>query len=154
MKWTAQDIGIYIKSKEYIDTAIMPLLPVTFGQDMKEAASRTEFITLLSAFLEREFAGRILLLPPFTYLKSEENEQANVMLKQWSKTMKDSGLPHVFYLTSETEWKLEEGNLDGTLLWVPALPIEQLDDSQKWAMVESQAKQLVNFFTQKWQENA
>lgn len=152
MKWTAQDVAIYIKSKEYIDTAIIPLLPVTFGEDMKGAASRAEFITLLSAFLEREFAGRLMLLPPFTYLKTDENEQAIVMLKQWSKLIQDNGLPHIFYLTSETEWKLQEGNLEGTLLWVPALPFEQLDDSQKWAMVDSQAKQLVNFFTQKWGE--
>ncbi|XJZ26035.1 YpiF family protein [Bacillota bacterium Lsc_1132] len=153
MKWVAKDIKMYMKAKEYIDTAVIPLLPVSFGQDMKETASMTEFITLLSALLERQFTGRILLLPPFTYLKADENEQAVSELKNWTETVKYSGFKHVFYLTSESRWKMLEDDLDGSLLWVPALPIDQLEDFQKWSIMESQAGQLFNFFTRKWQDN-
>lgn len=153
MKWAAQDIDMYIKAKEYVDTAVVPLLPVSFGEEMKESASMAEFITLLSVLLERQFAGRLLLLPPFTYLKTEGSEQSNQELKRWSDEVSNSGFKHIFYLTSDSEWKRYEEELEGSLLWVPALPFDQLDDSQKWSMVDSQVKQLLNFFTRKWHEN-
>lgn len=153
MKWAAQDIDMYIKAKEYVDTAVIPLLPVSFGEEMKEAASMAEFISLLSALLEKQFAGRLLLLPPFTYLKTEGSEQCNQELKHWSDEVTNSGFKYIFYLTSDSEWKRYEEELEGSLLWVPALPFDQLDDSQKWSMVDSQVKQLLNFFTRKWHEN-
>lgn len=46
-----------------------------------------------------------------------------------------------------------ENQLSGSLIWLPALPLEHLNDSQKISMIESQVKQLLKLFTQKWQEN-
>ena len=61
--------------KEYVDTAVIPLIPVSFGDENEtSAASMSEFITLLSTLLERQFTGRILLLPPFTYLTEDDYE--------------------------------------------------------------------------------
>lgn len=152
MKWAAQEVEMYIKSKEYVDTAVIPLLPVSLGENMKETAAMAEFITMLSVLLEREFAGRIFLLPPFTYMKDEANGPASSRLRQWSEEIKNSGFKHIFYLTSDSEWRMLEENFADSLLWMPALPIDQLNDSQKWAMMDSQVKQLLSFFTRKWRE--
>ena len=46
-----------------------------------------------------------------------------------------------------------KNKLDGSLIWLPSLPLEHLNDSQKISMIESQVKQLLNLFTRKWQEN-
>ncbi len=66
---------------------------------------------------------------------------------------KKSEFKHIFYITSESEWKMQEENLDGSLIWLPSLPLEHLQDSQKISMIESQVKQILNLFTRKWKEN-
>ena len=152
MKWTAKDIEIYIKEKAFIDTVMIPLLPVSFGEDIKENASQSEFITLLATLLEKQFAGRVLLAPPFTYLQADGTEAAASSLEKWARNIKDNAISHIYYLTSDSRWKLIEHHLKGMLLWVPALPIEQFSHSQNWTIVENQANQLVDFFIKKWHE--
>ncbi|MGG5253804.1 YpiF family protein [Neobacillus sp. SM06] len=152
MKWAAKDIEIYIKEKAFIDTVVIPLLPVSFGEEIKESASQSEFITLLSTLLEKQFAGRVLLAPPFTYLQVDGIKTAALSLEKWAMNIKENAIPHIYYLTSDSGWKMIEQHLKGTLLWVPALPIDQFNHSQKWTIVENQANQLVNFFIKKWHE--
>ncbi|MDP4162288.1 MAG: YpiF family protein [Bacillota bacterium] len=153
MKWTPQDIEMYAKSKEYVDTVVISLFPVSFGQEMKQSASMSEFLTLLTNQLERLFTGRILTLPPFTYLKNGNNEQWLPLLKQWEKKLQEEEVKHIVYLTSDSDWKMNEAELEGTLIWMPSLPLETMDDSQKFTLVQSQVKQLQQLVTQKWQEN-
>ena len=152
MKWVPQDIEMVEKAKEYVDTAVVALIPVSFGESMKDSASMAESLTMQTVLLERQFTGRLLLLPQFTYLKEEGSEHAKSSLKAWHKQIQQSGFEHIFYLTSDSEWKLHEKDLGGSLLWVPALPFDQMQDSQKWAMADNQVKQLVGFFTQAWKE--
>lgn len=151
MKWIPQDIELYLKSKEYIDTAVIPLIPITFGEDMKHAASMAEFINLASALLERQFTGRILLLPPFTYLSVEDQEKKLADLGAWVSALKDNQIKHIFFLTSDSEWKMHDQNLE-SLIWIPALPLENLEDSQKKPLVDSQVKQILTLFTKKWHD--
>ncbi len=152
MKWTAKDIEIYIKEKAFIDTVMIPLLPVSFDEDIKESALQLEFIALLSTLIEKQFAGRVLLSPPFTYLQADAIEAVASFLEKWTKSIRDNGTTHLFYLTSDNSWKLIEHQLEGTLLWMPALLIDQLSDSQKWSIAENQVNQLVDFFVKKWRE--
>ncbi|TXK89775.1 DUF2487 family protein, partial [Parageobacillus sp. SY1] len=44
MKWTAADVEIYVKEKDYIDTALIPLIPITIADGAKAAASGGEFV--------------------------------------------------------------------------------------------------------------
>lgn len=153
MKWTPHDIELYSKSKEYVDTAVISLYPVSFGEDMKQSASMSEFLILLTNQLEKMFTGRLLTLPPFTYLKNGNNGQWLPLLKQWEKNLQEEKVKHIVYLTSDSDWKKNEDELDGFLIWMPSLPLENMDDSQKFTLVQSQVKQLQDLFAQKWQEN-
>ena len=150
MKWIAQDIDTYLNAKEYIDTAIVPLYSLSLGNEMKQSAEMGEFISLLSAHLERQFTGRVLLFPPFTYLKNDFSEKVINELNKWEDYIIQSEFKYVFYLTSESDWKLYEGGMTGTVLWLPALPLKEMTDSQKMSVIDSQVKQLMNLFTQKW----
>ena len=38
MKWIPQDIETYLNAKEYVDTAVIPLFSISFGDDMKQSA--------------------------------------------------------------------------------------------------------------------
>jgi hypothetical protein len=153
MKWVSKDIETYLTAKEYVDTAVIPLYSVSFGNEMKQSATSAEFITLLTNYLERQFTGRLMLVPPYTYLKSDRYEDIVNGLKKWEDNIEENEFKHIFYITSEIDWKNYEGELKGSLIWLPSLPLEHLNESQKISMIESQVKQLLTLFTQKWHEN-
>ena len=45
---------------------------------MKSSSSSTEFLMHLSTFIETQFKGRMMLLPPFTYTQSTD-------LQKWER---------------------------------------------------------------------
>ncbi|WP_053366950.1 YpiF family protein [Bacillus sp. FJAT-27245] len=150
MKWSAEDIKSYIEAKEYVDTAIIQLVPLEFGEGLAGAASAAEYIGLLATQLERQFTGRVLLLPPFTYLKEEGVAEAFARLSKWEERLADEGIRNIFFLTSAQEWRNAEENLNGSLIWLPALPLASIDERQKVLLVNDQVKQLMQLFTNKW----
>ncbi|MBT2733312.1 YpiF family protein [Neobacillus sp. C211] len=153
MKWIPQDIETYLNAKEYVDTAVVPLISVSIGGEIKQSAAAAEFITLLTGYLERQFTGRLILIPPFTYLNSKNGESTLSDLKDWEASLAKGEFKHIFYITSEIEWRAREKELHGTVIWLPSIPLEHLDDSQKIGVIDSQVKQLLVLFTQKWHEN-
>lgn len=153
MKWISKDIETYLGAKEYVDTAVIPLYSVTFGAEMSQSASNAEFITLLTNYLERQFTGRLVLFPPFTYLKNDDSESNFNQLKNWEENIEKNDFKHIFYITSESDWKIHEDKLSGSLIWLPSLPLGALNEQQKNSMIESQVKQLLDLFTRKWHEN-
>lgn len=151
MKWISQDIDMYIKSKEYVDTAVLPLFPVSLGDDIKQTAAMSEFISLLSIQLERQFRGRLVMLPGYSYLKSFTEDKLVDDIKLWEKELLAKGFKHVFYLTSDSSWKTIESQFDGGLIWLPSLPLEHMDEQYKNTILDDQVKQLLQLFLQKWQ---
>ncbi|MCP3738742.1 YpiF family protein [Rossellomorea sp. BNER] len=151
MNWNAKDIEMYLKEKQYIDTAVVPLLPVDFDDGMKRAAAQGEFITLLTSHLEHQFKGRILLYPPFTYLKENSGSSDAERLLNWTNRIKENETKYVFYLTSDSDWKKQGDTIEDSLIWIPSIPLENLDEQYKHSIMEDQVKQLLNVIVQKWQ---
>lgn len=149
MKWIPADIEKFEKSLEYVDTAVVPLLPISVNDDMKETAGMTEFTVLLTNLLERQLQGRILLVPGFTYLRNSRTDALNLLKKLESEFLA-SKFKHVFFVTSDSDWKQLEDQLNGTLLWFPTIPLQHLDDHTKQSVMEDQIRQLMNLFIQKW----
>ena len=153
MKWIPQEVETYLNAKEYVDTAVIPVYSLSFGEEIKQSAAAFEFISLLTGYLERQFTGRILMFPPFTYLKSNNMEQVISELLKWEETVLQSEFKHIFYITSELDWRMYENRIGGSLIWLPALPLGNMSESQKIELIESQVKQLLSIFTQKWSNN-
>ncbi|MDP4083869.1 MAG: YpiF family protein [Bacillota bacterium] len=153
MKWIPQDIETFLNAKEYIDTAVIPLVPLSFEEDVKQSAEMSEFITLLTGYIERQFTGRIVLLPSFTYLTHKNMDFLLTELTNWKSSVEQGGFKHIFYVTSDIGWKEYEDILGPSLLWIPSIPLEKMEEMQKWIIVESQGKQLLNLFSRKWREN-
>jgi hypothetical protein len=151
MKWVSQDIEMFLKEKQYVDTAVLPLLPVSFGDDIKQSVAMTEFISLLSVQLERQFRGRLIMLPGYAYLKSAGEESLLSGLSEWEAELKAQGFKHIFLLTSDSMWKSLENRLEGGLIWLPSLPLEHMDENYRNSILDDQVKQLLNLFVQKWQ---
>ncbi|EWG10854.1 YpiF family protein [Cytobacillus firmus] len=151
MKWISQDIDMFLKEKQYVDTAVLPLLPVSFGDDIKQSVAMTEFISLLSVQLERQFRGRLIMLPGYAYLKSAGEDSLLSGLGNWEAELKAQGFKHIFLLTSDSMWKSLEDRLEGGLIWLPSLPLEHMDENYRNSILDDQVKQLLNLFVQKWQ---
>lgn len=145
MKWEVKDIDQYLRAKEYVDTAIVPLVALSFDSDLKQLASKGEFILALANEMERQLKGRILLLPPYTYLKNHEDDSDKV-LKKWKDTIK-LHFKHVIFLTSDEKWR---GNGDEGWIWVPAVPLEHMDHDLKRKIVQDQIEQILNILLQSW----
>lgn len=147
MNWTVKDIQLYEQAKEYVDTAIIPLIPLSFGSNMQNTVQKGEFISIFAEALEREYRGRLLLFPPFTYMIGQKTEEGR--LKEWTDLAKQNGMRHIVYITSDYEWK--QNSLEGNLFWLPAISINQLDDKAKREVIGSQIREIMSVLTEKWE---
>ncbi|CAH0266454.1 MULTISPECIES: YpiF family protein [Peribacillus] len=148
MKWTAKDLDMYMQSKEYVDTVLIPLVPLSFKGQMKQTGSMNEFLTILSLEIEKQMKGRILLLPTFHYISDEMDKVER--LKRWANEVKENGFEHVFFLTSDFEWKKEERELENNLVWIPAIPLDGLEIEQAREMINQQVLQILDIFSYNW----
>jgi Protein of unknown function (DUF2487) len=139
---------MYMQSKEYVDTVLIPLVPLSFKGQMKQTGSMNEFLTILSLEIEKQMKGRILLLPTFHYLSSEMDKVER--LKRWANEVKENNFEYVFFLTSDFEWKKEERELENNLVWIPAIPLEGLEIEQAREMINQQVLQILDIFSYNW----
>jgi hypothetical protein len=152
MKWVTKDIDIYLQAKEYVDTAVIPLIPISWAQDLKSTVALGEFITILSGEIERQFKGRVILFPPFTYSTKESLESRLDRMKSLSEEIREGGLKHFIFITSDSAWKQIEQDMPGELIWIPSLPLEYVEDKYKQKMIQDQMKQLITIFMTIWQK--
>ncbi len=151
MKWQAKEIDIYLQAKEYVDTAIIPLLPISWGNDLKSTVQMGEFITLICDELEKQFKGRVFQFPPYTYLKTEKLANRLAKVKELDFHLKSHGFSYLIYLTSDIDWKQIEAEMSDTLLWIPSIPLENLEQKYKKEILTNQIKQILPVITRKWQ---
>ena len=151
MKWQANEIDKYLQAKEYVDTALIPLIPISWDKEIKTTVSMGEFITIMSDELERQFRGRVIQFPTFTYLKEESLEERVKRLNYWYDHLTKNGITHIVYLTSDYEWKTVEHSIKEMLIWLPTIPLEHMENQYKVKNISDPIKQLLPILTNKWQ---
>ncbi len=148
MNWTAKDMDTYLQQKEYIDTLIVPLLKVeTDTGNMKKSTSSSEFLMHLANFIETQFKGRMMMMPPFAYTPSMNLE---VMAGTLSSDLSLTSFKHVFYLTTDSAWTSIE--LEGEVIWLPSIPLESMDTQLRQTIIEDQLRQVLPRFMEKWSQ--
>jgi hypothetical protein len=150
MRWNTTDIDVYIQSKEYVDTVIIPLIPIETGPQMKNIVLSGEFITILTNELERQFKGRTFLMPPFTYLKKDTPEKKYSRLMEWKQHFTNNDFKHVLYITSDSDWKKYEVEMGHSLIWLSAIPLEHVDSKVKQQIITDQIQQIVPLLLSAW----
>ncbi|WP_338470081.1 DUF2487 family protein [Niallia sp. XMNu-256] len=151
MKWTYEDMDMFIKAKEYIDTVVLPLCPISFEDNLEETVGMSEFISLLTVPLEKQFKGRLLLLPRFTYLKGIERDLPFDYLLKWESELLQAGFKHIFYLTGDNEWVSYENKLNGTLITIFETTIHSSDRKYQNIILEDKLKELKFQLAKRWQ---
>lgn len=148
MHFTGKDMDQYVQQKEYVDTAVVPLvqLDLSIG-GLKPSASASDYLQSLTNLLEKQFKGRILLFPPLSYGKNSDRSR---MAAEISDELSNTAFKHVFYVTTDPEWRsLEEA---GNVIWLPAIPTENMDQSFKLSVMEDQLRQVLPVFIKEWSQ--
>src|SRR6185437_3728599 len=146
MNWTAKDMDTYLQQKEYIDTLIVPLLKVeTNLENLKSSASSSEFLMHLTTFIETQFKGRIMLMPPFSYTVSMDLQSMANKLKEDFETIP---FKHIFFITTDSAWTSID--VEGDVIWLPSIPLESMDPQLKKTIIEDQLRQILPRFTKEW----
>jgi hypothetical protein len=147
LKWTSPDMEMYSKSKEYVDSILFPLIPLSFDKNITSTAVNNDVINLLAHQLEKQFKGRLLLLPGFVYMEGLEAEELINHLWQWEQEIKKRGFTHLFYLTSNQALNNNGIGLSGTTITIP-----EIENQQNFnAILEDKIKEISSLFFEKWQ---
>src|SRR5699024_10005273 len=74
VKWTSDDLSKYVQAKEYIDTAIVPLVGFQMNaeNEMNKDAFQREVLSIYTNEIEKELSGRLLLAPNYNYIKTKD----------------------------------------------------------------------------------
>ncbi|MRX70984.1 DUF2487 family protein [Bacillus lacus] len=147
MKWTTKDAELYSHSKEYVDTAIMPILFAGGNPSDKAAAGEAEFVQVLSHELERQLKGRLYLYPSLPV--KDAGEEAFQAAEMWHRELSVQ-FKHVVFLTCRREWKEEESSLRDHVIYIPPVPLEHMDQQLRDSVIRDQIQQILNILLQKW----
>lgn len=146
MYFQVKDVQQFQNQKEFIDTAIVPLVSLSF-EDHKivKSSSEVDFIMSLTAFIEQQFKGRLMLIPPISYTEEIKENFDVIKLKE---SIQKGGFKHVLFVTCDHEWTSMNDAID--VLWLPAIPLDSMDKDVKKRILEEQLKQVIPVLTSKW----
>ena len=75
MHWNGKDSAVFQAQKEYIDTAVIPLIVIDGSEHgFPFAASAADFTLSLANIIENQFKGRIVLFPSFSYTARQDKQ--------------------------------------------------------------------------------
>ncbi|MCF6408223.1 YpiF family protein [Pseudalkalibacillus salsuginis] len=150
MKWCSKDLDMYLQASEYVDTAIVPLIPITWGSQKKNVILKGEFPLILSEEIERQLKGRVFLFPAITYLVSERDEEILKRISALTSELENEGMPYPVFITSDARWTGAEV-LGDRLVNIPPVPLEHMDEEYQREIVSEQVKHILQIVTKKWQ---
>ena len=146
MYFNANDVTSFLAQKDFIDTAIVPLVGIDFAAEkLKQSGAEADYLLSLTAFIEQQFKGRLLLTPPFSYIKALK-EHINVHSIEEELLL--AGFKHIFFITCDHSWTTLQEELN--IIWLPSIPLESMDKAVKQKILEDQLKQVIPLLTKVW----
>lgn len=153
MRWNTQSLSSYAEAREYVDTAITPLVPINFQNEIKPAAEQGEYIQLLAEGIEKQFAGRIMLVPPYTYIQTGSLDSQSEGLKKWDEHLTEAGFVNRFYLTCDAVWRALSVDEGAEVIWMPSISLSSMESKQMKSVIQQQIDQVVPLITNYWRLN-
>jgi hypothetical protein len=148
MNYNAKDIEQFINQKQFIDTAIVPLLPVDFSTESgMRSGSEADFLMSLVTYVEKQFKGRIFLTPPFSYFQ----KTVKIDINDIHDNLIQSGFKHVLFITCDARWK--QPDHEKSVMWLPAIPLESMELDVKNRILQDQLNYVLPKLTQVWTSN-
>lgn len=151
LRWQVKEMQVYLEQKEYIDTVLIPLIPLSWQSAFIPTVREGEFIETLLKETERQLQGRIILTPSYTYLKSESLDERMKTIKMWENELKEGNVKYVFFVTSDVDWKRVEDELEG-LIWVAPVPLEHMEERHRKDFVDENVGLIMKHVTEIWRK--
>lgn len=146
MHWNGKDSKVYQAEKEFIDTAVIPLIQIDGSDEgFQFAASAADFTLSLANVIENQFKGRIVLFPSFSYTRSQDKQS---VFESWQEELNKASFKHIFYVTSDREWSTM--GEEQSIIWIPSVPLDSMDQKMRNSVLEDQLRQLIPIFAKKW----
>lgn len=145
MYFKSLDVQQFLTQKQFIDTAMIPLVSIDLSENaVIQSSTSADFLMSLTSFVEQQFKGRILLFPPFSYFEEMKNEE---FAKNIQEKIKDFGFKYVVFITCDHFWTTIQ---DLDVIWLPAIPLESMDKQVKHSILGEQLKQILPILTSMW----
>ena len=146
MFFNVKDVQQFQAQKDFIDTALVPLLSLDFNESqIRQSSSAAEFLMSLTSFIEQQFKGRLMLVPPFSYTDQTKTGLSVSILKE---ELQNAGFKHVMFITCDHDWTSYGEQID--VIWLPSIPLESMEQGVKKSILEDQLKQIIPILTSKW----
>ncbi|MCP8616690.1 DUF2487 family protein [Salirhabdus salicampi] len=155
MNWSQKDVKQYVKAKEYIDTAIIPLLPFALNkkdEELEKMSLQKEMLDLITYKMENTYKGRMFLFPAYMYLETEDLQNECLRLNQFAQAVQEQPFKHLFYVTPDFRWKKVERDIDGHLLWLPMISNGDVKDDSTQTVIQDQVTQMTDLIRSFWTE--
>ncbi|WLV23432.1 DUF2487 family protein [Aciduricibacillus chroicocephali] len=150
MKWVRQDAKRYLEAKEFIDTAVIPLIPLDISHEdgISKTALYQETTQIFTSELEKELAGRVMLFPAYVYLPNEETD--SVRLQRWVDSAQENGFKHVFLTTFDSSWRKHAKNMSGELVWLPCPTEMDMETEEFGQSAKGLAREVIRLMREVW----
>ncbi|MFD2760856.1 DUF2487 family protein [Lentibacillus juripiscarius] len=155
MKWIKKDLQQFIQAKEFVDTAIVPLLPFQLSNDasLEKDAFQSEALSVFLRELEKELTGRVMLAPNYHYVKTADKESELDRIGKWIDDVQAQPFRHVFFITSDSGWKKNEQALPGTMIWLPVTGGES-DQGTMQTVIREHVQEVSELIRSYWKDDS
>ncbi|RWZ60277.1 DUF2487 family protein [Halobacillus fulvus] len=151
MRYIKKDSKQYIPEKKYIDTMLIPLIPIdpANDQELPKQAFLRELNQVFTAIIEKEYRGRIFLSPDYYYLNGHHEKEIE-RLNEWIARIKQQPFQHIFLFTFDAKWRKYESKVDAEVIWVPGLGTGDLQSTETQSFIKEQAREISEFIQSHW----
>ena len=139
MFYNPSDLSILKDEFEYIDTAIIPLQKIDMNGDAKIHANNIELIQMITMQLERQFRGRLFIMPSISIVNDDLTAANN-----YREQLQNYGFKNIVFLCDKS-YKIE-----GEVLHFNQIPIESMSQDMKMEMVNDEVKTVMKAIIQIW----
>jgi hypothetical protein len=148
MKWDLVSVEKYISAKGYIDTAIVPLIAIELGANMKESVLEAEALIGVVEYIEEQLMGRVLLFPPFSYIKQGEVQMLSA-INQFTEYLESNGFKSAVWVTYDISMKRVFEESKGKMVYIDQKPSV---DTQNKAQYRKIGERMLPSFIKFWEK--
>ncbi|WP_419743648.1 DUF2487 family protein [Macrococcoides bohemicum] len=139
MLFNHQDLKTLQDQLEYIDTAIIPVVPVDYSKHLMDIADHYEMIQYVTMGVEQQFKGRLLVVPPIQLIDDIK------MLDTIESQLQTFGFKNLVFVVPQ------KFNLEKEIVHkINILPLETLDHEMKQEFVQENIKSLMKSIIILW----
>ncbi len=139
MLFNHQDLKTLQDQLEYIDTAIIPVVPVDYSKHLMDIADHYEMIQYVTMGVEQQFKGRLLVVPPIQLIDDIK------ILDTIESQLQTFGFKNLVFVIPQ-KFNLEKENV----YKINILPLETLDHEMKQEFVQENIKSLMKSIIILW----